>query len=201
MPVEPRSALQAFPSSGDVVLPAASFALKSIRQLVGHTAVWRQPSQLRQDFELVFDHEVIATLRWKKNLGTTAVARSPDGAWTFKAAGYLNPRVSVRLPASDYDFAVFRPRATGEGTLLGLGDRRYDWRCTNSWQQTWAFFDANGDRLLHFVPEGVLPRVTARVEFDDAGALYAETGYLVVLGWYLLVLMADDVAASQPDRR
>lgn len=208
MPVDPRSPLTAFPAAGPALRPFSAFAapangaepvlIKSIRALAGRTAVWRQPSQLRQDYELVADGEIVANLRWKKNGGTTAVGRSPDGVWSLKASGYLNPRVTLRLPNSDYDFATFRPRAAGEGLLLALGDRRFEWRCTNAWQQAWAFYDHDDQRLFQIRPEGVHPRVSALVEFDPAAADHNEVGYLIVLGWYLLVLMADDAAASQP---
>lgn len=203
MPVESRSPLTAFPAATSAARPPTALAatgreggpLKSIRALAGRTALWRQPSQLRQDYELVADGDPVASLRWKKAGGTTALARSPDGAWSFKTAGYLNPRVTIRLSNSDYDFATFRPRSTGEGTLIALADQRFEWRCVNTWQQIWAFHDHNGDRLLQIRPEGVHPRVSALVEFDSAAASYSETGYLAVLGWYLLVLMADDAAA------
>lgn len=203
MPVESRTPLTAFPAVSPTARPPTPLAttgreggvLKSLRALAGRTALWRQPSQLRQDFELVADGEPVAQLRWKKTGGTTALGRSPDGTWSFKTSGYLNPRVTIRMSNSEYDFATFRPRSTGEGTLHALADQRFQWRCSNTWQQVWAFHDSNGDRLLQIRPEGVHPRVSALVEFDSAAASYSETGYLAVLGWYLLVLMADDAAA------
>ena len=173
-------------------------ATRSIRDLAGSTVVWRQPSQLRQEYEMVFGEEVVATLRWRKNVGTNAVARSPDGTWSFKAAGFLNPRVTIRLPNSDYDFAVFRPRNTGEGVLEAMADQRYTWRCVNFWQNTWAFFDTEGDRLLTIKPDSAGPKLGAQLAIELKASAHQEIGYLVVLGWYLMVLMAEDAAAGQP---
>ena len=172
--------------------------LKSIGDLAGRTALWRQPSQLRQEYELVVGEDTVATLRWRKNVGTTAVARSPDGTWSFKASGFLSPRVTLRLPNSDFDFAVFRPRATGEGVLEPMAGQHFTWRCVNFWQNAWAFFDGNGARLLQIRPEDAQPKVTGAVTIDPHGADCQETGYLVALGWYLLVLMAEDAAAGPP---
>ena len=173
-------------------------ATRSIRDLAGDTVVWRQPSQLRQEYEMVVGEEVVATLRWRKNVGTNAVARSPDGTWSFKAAGFLNPRVTIRLPNSDYDFAVFRPRNTGEGVLEAMADQRYTWRCVNFWQNTWAFFDTEGDRLLTIKPDSAGPKLGAQLAIELKASAHQEIGYLVVLGWYLMVLMAEDAAAGQP---
>ena len=171
---------------------------RSIRDLAGRNALWRQPSQLRQEYELVVGEEIVATLRWRKNVGTTAVARSPDGTWSFKAAGFLNPRVTIRLPNSDYDFAVFRPRNTGEGMLEAMADQRFTWRCVNFWQNTWAFFDAEGDRLLTIKPDPAALKLGAQVTIELKASSHQEIGYLVVLGWYLMVLMAEDAVAQQP---
>ena len=177
---------------------ASVSATRSIRDLAGNTVVWRQPSQLRQEYEMVVGEEVVATLRWRKNVGTNAVARSPDGTWSFKAAGFLNPRVTIRLPNSDYDFAVFRPRNTGEGVLEAMADQRYTWRCVNFWQNTWAFFDAEGDRLLTIKPDSAGPKLGAQLAIELKASAHQEIGYLVVLGWYLMVLMAEDAVAGQP---
>jgi hypothetical protein len=173
-------------------------ATRSIRDLAGRTALWRQPSQLRQEYELVVGDEIVATLRWRKNVGTCAVGRSPDGTWSFKAAGFLNPRVTIRLPNSDYDFAVFRPRNTGEGILEAMADQRYQWRCINFWQNTWAFFDTEGDRLLTIKPDAGGLKLGAQLGIELKASAHQEIGYLVILGWYLLVLMADDAVTGLP---
>lgn len=184
--------------SSESLVPSPMNATRTIRDLAGRTVVWRQPSQLRQEYEMVAGEEIVATLRWRKNVGTTAVARSPDGTWTFKAAGFLNPRVTVRLPTSDYDFAVFRARNTGEGELEAMADQRFIWRCVNFWQNTWAFFNPQGERLLQLRAEPSGAKTTGILTIEPKSAQHPESGYLVVLGWYLLVLMAGDAAASQP---
>lgn len=171
---------------------------KSIRDLAGHNALWRQPSQLRQEYELVVGEEIVATLRWRKNVGSAAVARSPDGTWSFKAAGFLNPRVTIRLPNSDYDFAVFRPGNTGTGVLEAMAEQRFHWRCVNFWQNTWAFFDTEGDRLVTIRPDTAAAKLGGIVTVELKASAHQEIGYLVVLGWYLLVLMAEDAAAGTP---
>lgn len=177
---------------------AAPSSVRSIRDLAGRTVVWRQPSQLRPEYEMVLGEEVVATLRWRKNVGTNAVARSPDGTWSLKAAGFINPRVTIRLPNSDYDFAVFRARNMGEGVLEAMGDQRFIWRCVNFWQNTWAFFDTEGDRLVTIKPDAAAVKLGAQLSIEAKAAGHQEIGYLVVLGWYLLVLMAEDAVAGQP---
>ena len=179
------------------VRPAVNVT-KTIRDLAGRNALWRQPSQLRQEYELVVGDEIVATLRWRKNVGSAAVARSPDGTWSFKAAGFLNPRVTIRLPNSDYDFAVFRPGNTGNGTLEAMAEQRFSWRCVNFFQNAWAFFDNEGDRLVTIRPDTAATKIGGVVTVELKASAHQEIGYLVILGWYLLVLMAEDATAGVP---
>jgi hypothetical protein len=176
----------------------AKTPIKSIRDLAGQTTTWRQPSPLRQEFEMAAGDEVIATLRWKKIGGTTAIARAPEGTWTFKSAGYLSPRVTIRLPNSDYDFGTFRANSNGSGQLESLGDQKFPWRCVNFLQNAWAFFDEEGNKLVQIRPEFSGNKPTASVEIGVKAAGRQEVGFLVILGWYLLTLAAEDVAAANP---
>lgn len=176
----------------------AKTMIKSIRDLAGQTANWRQPSPLRQEFEMVTGEEVVATLRWKKVGGTTAIARAPEGTWTFKASGFLTPKVTIRLPNSDYDFGTFRSSANGSGILESLGEQKFPWRCVNFMQNAWAFFDDEGNKLVQIRPElqGTKPAATVEIGVKASGK--QEVGFLVILGWYLLVLAAEDVASANP---
>ena len=79
-----------------------------------------------------------------------------------------------------------------------MADQRYTWRCINFWQNTWAFFDAEGDRLLTIKPDSASPKLGAQLSIELKASAHQEIGYLVVLGWYLLVLMAEDAVAGQP---
>jgi hypothetical protein len=172
-------------------------SIRSIRDLAGLAAFWRQPSQLRPEYELVHEDGVVATLRWRKPGGTTAVARTPDGTWSLKAVGFLSPRVTLRLPSSEIDFATFRARSNGEGIVEAPGNKRFFWRCISFWQNTWAFFDQEGTRLITFRPDAASLKIGALVSVDPKGAMYQDCGFLAPLGWYILVMMAEDTSAMQ----
>lgn len=172
--------------------------IKSIRDLAGQNAVWRQPSPLRQEYEMAINDEVVATLRWKKIGGTAAIARAPEGTWTFKSAGYLYPRVTIRLPNSDYDFATFRAGGNGWGMLESLGEQRFQWRCVNFMQNAWAFFDDEGNKLVQIRPEMQGTKPTGIVEIGVKASGRQEIGFLVIFSWYLLVLAAEDVSVANP---
>lgn len=189
----PPSAVQERPANS-----SATTMIKSIRDLAGQTTVWRQPSPLRQEFEMTSGDEVVATLRWKKMGGTLAIARTPEGTWSFKSSGFLTPRVTVRLPNSDYDFGTFSAGTNGAGVLESLGDQKFPWRCVNFMQNAWAFFDDEGNKLLQIRPELQGTKPTGIVDIGVKASGRQEVGFLVVFAWYLLVLAAEDVASSNP---
>lgn len=79
-----------------------------------------------------------------------------------------------------------------------MADQRFQWRCVNFWQNTWAFFDPEGDRLLTIKPDAAGLKLGAQLNVELKASAHQEIGYLVVLGWYLMVLMAEDAVAGQP---
>jgi len=86
------------------------------------------------------------------------------------AAGYLSPRVTIRLPNSDYDFGTFRANSNGSGQLESLGDQKFPWRCVNFLQNAWAFFDDEGNKLVQIRPEFSGNKPTASVEIGVKAA-------------------------------
>ncbi len=86
---------------------------------------WVLPRGSDRRYELRRGSKVIATLTRPKLFGSLAVAELPDGSWTMKRAGFLQPRVTVRRQGSDEDYAVFRPRWTGSGDIEFSDGRRY----------------------------------------------------------------------------
>ena len=52
-----------FPSSASSASSPVN-PTRTIRDLAGRTVVWRQPSQLRQEYEMVAGEEIVATLRF-----------------------------------------------------------------------------------------------------------------------------------------
>jgi hypothetical protein len=68
----------------------------------------------------------------------------------------------------------------------------------NFLQNAWAFFDEEGNKLVQIRPEFSGNKPTASVEIGVKAAGRQEVGFLVILGWYLLILAAEDVAAANP---
>ena len=168
--------------------------MKTIAGQDARTLTWAHPHPFQSQYELRAGDDLLATLRWRSAFGSLADAEAADGHWTFKRVGFLKPSISVRIAGADEDLAAFRVHWDGAGELV-LGDgRRYEWRPANFWHTQWAWTDAAGAPLLHFRPAHLVRQ--ADVEVSPAALAVPDLSLLSLLGWYLMVLRADEAAAS-----
>jgi len=159
---------------------------------------WRQPEASKRRYTLQREgaDAPLATLDWRSSWGTFATATVGDAAWTFKRAGFLRPRVTVRLAGSDDDLATFEANWHGGGTLSVAGGATFVWKAANFWHSQWSWQDTTGAELLHFANRQGFIRQGATVAIVPEAAQLSELELLTTLGWYLLILAAQDGAAT-----
>jgi hypothetical protein len=163
--------------------------------------VWTQPAALGRRFVLSQGETQRGTLTFSSAFGSLANASYGERQWTFKRAGFLSPRVTVRAPGSDSDLALFRATWNGSGDVEFSSGVRYHWKATNFWNSEWAFFrrvegSAEKELVLAFHNKGGLFKHGAIVTFGPNAEALPELPILILLGWYLRVLMFEDTAAS-----
>jgi hypothetical protein len=156
---------------------------------------WTQPKALRREYQLKNGDELVGRLRFEKSYGSLALAEVASQNWTFKRQGFLHPRVTVRTPNSEIDFAVFRPNWSGSGVVEFSDGRQIHWRCNSFWRSEWAFVQGEDRQLLRFKQHEGFLKISARLEFDSAGAA-PDLPMLAALGWYLMLLTAEDAAVA-----
>lgn len=170
--------------------------MRSLRKVESFTLEWAQTSVMSQSFELRGDGAVVATLEWEKLFGSLATARTADGTWTFKRGGFLTPIVTVRAPGSEKDLAVLTVVWGGGGDLAIAGTRTYAWKRRGFWSGQWGFEWIDGGHILHFEPKFSIAKRKAELHLEPAAHAVPELPLLATLGWYLLILMAQDEASS-----
>src|SRR5262245_39564144 len=129
--------------------------------------------------------------------GSLAIAQSAEGSWTFKRTGFLNPQVTVRVAGSDAEIATFKPSWKGDGRVKMADGRRYRFVKLSFWSSEWAFDTDDGARIVHFQPKFALLKQATDVTVG-AGGQVPELAMLTLLGWYLIVLMANDAGGAAP---
>jgi hypothetical protein len=134
-----------------------------------------------------------ATLHRQRMFGSLFCAHAAKAEWTFKRVGFLSPRVTVRRPESDENVAEMRFGWTHAGTLEVAGGRRYAWASLGFWGHTWAFRGVAGSDVT-FKPNWNGTRCD--VEVPVAARRSPDLALLLALGWYFVILTAEDRAAT-----
>ena len=169
--------------------------MRAIAGFADQELVWLQPARLKQAFELHSSDEVVATLRFER--ASLASGETGEQRWTFKREGFWHPQVTVRLPDSDDNVAVFKPAWSGGGSLELSQGRLLRFGAANFWHSQWDWSDvASQSPLVHFKSHQGLLKLEGQVDIETEAVTYPELPLLVVLGWYLLILSARDSAAA-----
>lgn len=169
--------------------------MRTLAEVAFQELVWVQPARLQQAFELNASDDVVATLRFER--ASLASGETAEQKWTFKREGFWHPHVTIRVPDSDDNVAVFKPAWTGGGSLELPQGRLLRFGAANFWHSQWDWSDvASQAALVHFKSHAGLMKREGQVDIETEALTDPELPLLVVLGWYLLILFARDSAAA-----
>ena len=156
--------------------------MRSINEVASGELVWVSTGQ-ELSFELRAGEEVVGRLQL--DASQRGDSDTADQRLTLKREGFLRPHVNIRVPGSQDNVGIFRTSWKKGGTLATDAGRQFRLRVPTllKWQWTWT--DIREKPLVHLKDEG-----TVIIE-PDAAAL-KEVPLLIVLGWYLLVVWAQD---------
>jgi len=169
--------------------------MKRLAELIDRELEWTQPGAFKMHYELHAGDELAATVRFRSAFGSFATGESADGCWTFKRVGFFQTRVTIRVCGADTDMAVFRNNTWSGGGELELPHGGKVLVTTNLWQTNLEFKTESEQPLLRFKSAGFI-HLSALVEIQREAIGLAELPWMVMLGWYLIVMMNMDAAAS-----
>ena len=169
--------------------------MRRIADLISQELKWEQPSALRMEYELRTGEELIATLRFRSSFGTFAIAESTEGCLTFKRVGFWQTSVTVRQCDSDDDIATFKNNTWSNRGTLELADGRTFQAATNFWQSKFGFTSESGETLIQFNTGGFI-HLSAEVSIGPSAVNMLELPWVVMLGWYLVVMIQRDAVVS-----
>lgn len=167
--------------------------MRPISEMTDQELLWIQPAARRREHELRAGDEVVATLRFQR--GSLADAEAQGHHWTFKRQGFWQPRVTVRVAGSDADVAIFRPHWAGGGTLELADGRTARLASANFWQSEWIWQEKDHP-LIRFKGRHGIVKAKGAVEIQPDAATLPDVPLMTLLGWYLILLHAEDAAAA-----
>jgi len=163
--------------------------MEKINDFVERELIWSQPRALEMEYELRHGGLLLATMRFRSHLGSFATAESGDGQWTFKRVGFLETKVTIRESDSDTDLGIFHNKTWSEGGTLEMLDGRKYLANTNFWATQYSFKTETGEEIIDYQKIAGVLHMSAKVTIAPRAREIAETPWIVLLGWYLVVMM------------
>lgn len=172
--------------------------VKAFAAAAGHEWVWSRPRVFRRRWVLRAGEEPIAELESRPAWGFTMTGEADGRRWRLRHRGFLRGLVEVEREVADGEWspvARFEPGWFGAGRLPRTsGDLA--WRRADFMGRRWEFRDATGRALVAFVRLPGLFRAGCRVQIADEARTRDDLPELVMLGWFLVVLMARQAHAA-----
>ena len=169
--------------------------MRHLADVIRQPLRWMQVSALARTYQLRSGSDLVATLSFRSAWGTLAHARSADGSWTFKRVGFWQTRATVREDGAPCDLATFEHKTWRGGGTLRLADGRSLLVTTNFWQTHIEFRPSEDHVLFRYRTEGFL-RQSAELEIMPGLAGMREAPWLLMFGWYLVVMMHQDASST-----
>ena len=162
----------------------------------GSDMQWVQPKAFTRHHELRSGQDVFATLTWVSVFGSLAEASSAEGSFTLKRGGFLRPYVTIRDVSTGADIAVLNIGLFRHGTLEFNNGRRITLVSTRFWGFEWEFIDENGQTLCVISRRPSFAKHAANVTISEAVRRDRDMLVMLIVGWYTMVLISDEAAAS-----
>jgi hypothetical protein len=170
-----------------------SLNMKTIQSVIDQELTWSQQSLFKNEFELRWGGELVATLRFPKMIGTMGEAQCGDGRWTFERKGFWKTTILVKASESDQVVGSYTNKKWGAGGTIELsaGKKLIIWR--SIWKGLSELRTEEGEPLYQIRQKSSL-RLSASVRISRKALALPELPWLVLFGFYLLVMARSDAA-------
>jgi hypothetical protein len=150
----------------------------------------------RRRYELRTGSDVLAVLESRATLRSDTSVESSSGRWRMRHEGLLRGLVRVVHEGHAGDAAVFRPRWFGAGDVTTARGDVLHWHRGDFWGRRWEMVDSGGLARVTFARAPAFFSLDVRVVVGEHAWKDPELEPLVLLGFYLLLLMARQAHAA-----
>lgn len=170
--------------------------LRALSNAFGEAWMWTRPKLWRRRYELRAGADVLAVLESRASLRSDVSVESATGRWRLRHEGLLRGRVRVIHEGHSGDAALFRPRWFGAGDVTTQRGDVLRWHRGDFWGRRWEMVDTGGLSRLTFARAPAFFSLDIQVQVAEHARRDPELEPLVMLGFYLLLLMARQAHAA-----
>jgi hypothetical protein len=168
--------------------------MNRINEIVAMEMQWTQPNAWKMNYVLQAGDLLAATLEFESSFHSRASAVSADGHWIFDQRGFWQNTITVE---NEYGsaLATYKKNVWKGGGVLELANGQQIVARANFMQTGLDLLDEQGSILIHYQIGGMI-HASAEVSVAPQATGLAELPWLVIFGWYLVVIMRRDSAAA-----
>jgi hypothetical protein len=157
--------------------------------------IWGPTGTSRSEFELRNGQQYLLARFWKMGLkAPSAVGETNACRIKIRRSGFMGRKVLIEPQSGEIGPAKFTYSGFfGKGLLSLSGGRQLKWDRGSVSGDRWAFVGLNGGMLVEFAQLNKSNWTDATgLNISDIGMNLKELHFLVLLGWYLIILMAPN---------
>ena len=158
------------------------------------TLRWHHPHAFQQTYELRAGNEVVGMLRFPSLLRFHAVGQLAGGTWRFERRGFLTGKIVVLPENGSMPVGELVEKFPGHSGTVTLADGRRLVTATSWLLNDWTLKTELGRNLIHYHRIGGVLHHSATVDLEGDRDLINRQPWLVLLGWYQLVLKFGESA-------
>lgn len=158
--------------------------------------VWKRPRLWRRRYELLAGDALLGTLESRSALRSAVAGETAGERWRLRHEGLFRGRVRVVHEGHAGDEALYRPRWFGAGDVTTRRGRVLRWHRADFWGRRWEMVDSGGLAWVVFTRTPAFVSLDTRVDVAEHARKDPELAPIVLLGFYLIVLMARQVHAA-----
>jgi hypothetical protein len=175
---------------------AAGATLQPFASAHDRTWVWKRPRLWHRRYELRAGDALLGVLESRTALRSAVAGETAGERWRLRHEGLLRGRVRVVHEGHAGDEALYRPRWFGAGEVTTRRGRVLRWHRADFWGRRWEMVDTGGLPWVVFTRTPTLLSLDTRVDVAEHARKDLELQPVVLLGFYLIVLMARQVHAA-----
>lgn len=169
--------------------------MKSWNDVTSGELVWAGCKGKKGHYELRAGQDVAAALVWEKGSGAQVTASIEGASWTLVREGFFRQRIIARVKDQAEPAAIMELGAMGGGVLTVTGGKSYRWRQRSLFGNTWGF-SLDDKPVVGFKLDSGLMSTSAATTLEAADMDKHEQALLVIMGWFALLLYAEDIAPT-----
>ena len=155
---------------------------------------WHQPDIWKRYYQLKFDDELVATLKWRNIFGTKVEGWTSVGKWIISRKGLFHPVYHVKKKGSKQTILKVRVRSSKIQPIKAPSGNVYQWKRFDFWKREYGWM-LDDKPIMEFKALLGIKRRHVNFFYILEGVSEEELSILLLLGTFFAFRIKDSGSA------